>query len=43
MTPVLNKLLKIQILIQKKVKGIVFDNDTKGATSGSSVGSLSHV
>jgi hypothetical protein len=30
MTPVLNKLLKIQILIQKKVEGIVFDNDAKG-------------
>jgi hypothetical protein len=30
MTPVLNKLLKIQILIQKKVEGIVFDNDVKG-------------
>jgi hypothetical protein len=30
MTPVLNKLLKIQILIQNKVEGIVFDNDAKG-------------
>jgi hypothetical protein len=30
MTPVINKLLKIQILIQKKVEGIVFDNDAKG-------------
>jgi hypothetical protein len=30
MTPVLNKLLTIQILIQKKVEGIVFDNDTNG-------------
>jgi hypothetical protein len=30
MTPVLNKLLTIQILIQKKVEGIVFDNDAKG-------------
>jgi hypothetical protein len=30
MTPVLNKLLTIQILIQKKVEGIVFDNDVKG-------------
>jgi hypothetical protein len=30
MTPVLNKLLIIQLLIQKKVEGIVFDNDTKG-------------
>jgi hypothetical protein len=30
MTPVLNKLLTIQLLIQKKVEGIVFDNDAKG-------------
>jgi hypothetical protein len=30
MTPVLNKLLTVQLLIQKKVSGIVFDNDTKG-------------
>jgi hypothetical protein len=30
MTTVLNKLLTIQILIQKKVEGIVFDNDAKG-------------
>jgi hypothetical protein len=30
MTPVLNKLLTIQILIQKKVEVIVFDNDAKG-------------
>jgi hypothetical protein len=30
MTPVLNKLLTIQILIQKKVDRIVFDNDAKG-------------
>jgi hypothetical protein len=30
MTPVLNKLLTIQILIQKKVEGIVFENDAKG-------------
>jgi hypothetical protein len=30
MAPVLNKLLTIQILIQKKVEGIVFDNDAKG-------------
>jgi hypothetical protein len=29
MTPVLNKLLKIQLLIQKKVEGILFDNDAK--------------
>jgi hypothetical protein len=30
MPPVLNKLLTIQILIQKKVEGIVLDNDAKG-------------
>jgi hypothetical protein len=30
MTPVLNKLLTIQILIQKKVEGTVFDNYAKG-------------
>jgi hypothetical protein len=30
MTPVLNKLLTIQLLIQKKVEGIVFYNDAKG-------------
>jgi hypothetical protein len=30
MTPVLNKLLKIKILKQKKIEGIVFDNDAKG-------------
>jgi hypothetical protein len=30
MTPVLNKLLTIQLLIQKKVEGVVFDNDAKG-------------
>jgi hypothetical protein len=30
MTPVLNKLLTVQLLIQKRTKGIVFDNDTKG-------------
>jgi hypothetical protein len=30
MTPVLNKLLTIKILIQKKVEGVVFDNDAKG-------------
>jgi hypothetical protein len=29
MTPLLNKLLTIQLLIQKKVEGIVFDNDAK--------------
>jgi hypothetical protein len=29
-TPVLNKLLTVQLLIQKKTNGIVFDNDAKG-------------
>jgi hypothetical protein len=28
--PVLNKLLTVQLLIQKKTEGIVFDNDAKG-------------
>jgi hypothetical protein len=30
LTPVLNKLLTVQILIQKKTNGVVFDNDAKG-------------
>jgi hypothetical protein len=30
MTPVLNKLLTVQLLIQKRTEGIVFDNDAKG-------------
>jgi hypothetical protein len=30
MTPVLNKLLTVQLLIQKRNKGIIFDNDAKG-------------
>jgi hypothetical protein len=30
MSPVLNKLLKNQLLIKNKVEGIVFDNDRKG-------------
>jgi hypothetical protein len=29
-SPILNKLLTIQLLIQKKVNGILFDNDAKG-------------
>jgi hypothetical protein len=29
-TPVLNKLLTVQVLIQKKTNRIVFDNDAKG-------------
>jgi hypothetical protein len=27
MTPVLNKLLNVQLLIQKRTEGVVFDND----------------
>jgi hypothetical protein len=30
LTPVLNKLLTVQLLIQKKTNGVVFDNDAKG-------------
>jgi hypothetical protein len=30
MMPVLNKLLTVQLLIQKRTVGIVFDNDAKG-------------
>jgi hypothetical protein len=30
LTPVLNKLLTVQLLIQKKMNGIVFDNDARG-------------
>jgi hypothetical protein len=30
MTPVLNKLLTVQFIIQKKIEGIVFDNDAQG-------------
>jgi hypothetical protein len=30
MTPVLNKLLTVQLLIHKRTEGIVFDNDAKG-------------
>jgi hypothetical protein len=29
-TPVLNKLFTVQILIQKRTEGIIFDNDSKG-------------
>jgi hypothetical protein len=29
MPPVLNKLMTIQLIIQKKVEGILFDNDAK--------------
>jgi hypothetical protein len=37
-TPMLNKLLKIQLLIQKKVEGIVFDNDAKGCYDRITIG-----
>jgi hypothetical protein len=30
LTPVLNKLLTLQLLIHKRTEGIVFDNDAKG-------------
>jgi hypothetical protein len=30
MTPVLNNLLTVQLLIQKRTSGIIFDNDAKG-------------
>jgi hypothetical protein len=44
MNPVLNKLLTVQLLIQKQTKGIVFDNDAKGCydriTSGVALASL---
>jgi hypothetical protein len=30
LTPVMNKLLTVQLLIQKKKNGFVFDNDAKG-------------
>jgi hypothetical protein len=30
MTPVINKLLTVQLLIQKRTEGIIFDNDAKG-------------
>jgi hypothetical protein len=30
MTPVLDTLLTVQLLIQKRTEGIVFDNDAKG-------------
>jgi hypothetical protein len=43
-SPVINKLLTIHVLIQKKTNGIVFDNDTKGfydrMLSGISLGTL---
>jgi hypothetical protein len=30
MTPVINKLLTVQLLIKKRTEGIIFDNDSKG-------------
>jgi hypothetical protein len=30
MTPVLNKLLTVQLIIQKRIEGILFDNDAQG-------------
>jgi hypothetical protein len=46
-SPILNKLLTIQILIQKKTNGIVFDNDAKGCydriTSGIALLSIIHL
>jgi hypothetical protein len=43
-SPILNKLLTIQILIQKQTNGIVFDNDAKGCydriSSGISLASV---
>jgi hypothetical protein len=29
-SPILNKILMIQLVIQKKISGIIFDNDAKG-------------
>jgi hypothetical protein len=44
MTPVLNKLLTVQLLTQKRTAGIVFDNDAKAcynrAISGIAVAAL---
>jgi hypothetical protein len=37
-SPILNKLLKIQRLMQNKVNGIVFDNNVKGCYSRISSG-----
>jgi hypothetical protein len=47
MTPVLNKMLIIQLLIQKNVEVIVFDNDAKGCydriISGVALACLKHI
>jgi hypothetical protein len=47
MTPVLNKLLTVQLIIQKRTEGIVFDNDAKGCydriISGVELASLGHL
>jgi hypothetical protein len=47
LTPFLNKLLTVQLLIQKKMNGIVFDNDVKGCygriVSGIALASLQRI
>jgi hypothetical protein len=47
LTPVLNKLLTVQLLIQKKTNKIVFDNDAKGCydhiISGIALAALSRI
>jgi hypothetical protein len=47
MTPVLNRFRTVQILIQKRTEGIVFDNDAKGCydriISGVAQASLRHL
>jgi hypothetical protein len=46
-TPVLNKLLTVQLLIQKKTKGILFNSDAKGCydriVSGISLAALRRI
>jgi hypothetical protein len=46
-SPVINKLITIQLLIQKKTNGIVFDNDAKGCydriVSGISLATLRRI
>jgi hypothetical protein len=47
LAPVLNKLLTVQLLVQKRTEGIVFDNDVKGCydriISGIALASHCHV
>jgi hypothetical protein len=47
MTPVLNKLLTVQLIIQKKIEEIVFDNDAQGCfdriISGIALGCLRRI